>query len=219
MTMSLFALPPVASSATHPIDRAKLAESCLPMCRALARKMCPPDDSRQRREHRVEDIAAEAMLYLWEVATTFDPTGPAKFSTVAYAYISKRLRHIIDEQRLASQHATGADMGLIVQRPADGPESDDDHEADDEDSDGAVSLTDDHRDLMQRLPAHARRCVMLVLSGFTPEQAATQLGMATKDVKLVIRNAAKVLSVEQKKMGRPNLFAPADALHEIGGEA
>ena len=216
MTTSLFAPPSVAaSSATLPIDRDALAVSCLPMCRALARQMCPPDDSRQRREHRIDDIASEAALACWEVALTFDPAGPAKFSTVAYSYISKRLRNIIDEQRLAAQHATGADMGLIVQGVGD--DADDDHDDDD-----AVSLTDDERDLMQRLPIHARRVVALVaFGGFTPEQAATQLGLPVKDVKLVIRNAAKVLAVERKKMDRPNLFddaCEADA-GEIGGEA
>ena len=200
MLATLFTPPPSVAPPQTPDGLERAILSCRNMCRSLARKMCPPDDNRVRREQRIEDIEGEAYLALVEAAREFDPRYPAKFSTVAHSYVSKRLKRVIDEQRLAAQHATGVELDWMP--VAEGEQST---------AEVGQVMDDYDRELLGRLPLAMREPVRLViLSGFTPEQVATQLGLEVKDVKLAIRNAVKILNVEREKLDRPDLFDDLD---------
>ncbi len=181
-------------------DRWQMVVAFEAMARSIARRLCPPDASRLRREQRIEDIYGEAMLAATECARGFDPDGRAKFSTVAYAYVTQRVRRVIDEQRLASLHATGIDFARFSRTPGDDEPADDAAPCE-------CHMSEADRELLGRLPGQMRACVALVIAGgFTPDQVATQLGMETKNVKLLLRNAGRILATERKKLEAPNLF-------------
>lgn len=62
--------------------------------------------------------------------------------------------------------------------------------------------------ILSKLPAAIRDVVRLcVFECFTPDQIAARLNMATKDVKLAIRNAGKTIEKFMRFDDAPHLFA------------
>jgi len=175
--------------------RDALVEGCVNLCKKVARtfaRTIPGAD--------VEDLEGEAALACVEAARFWQPEGSAKFSTFAQSYMEKRLKGLAADQRQSAALVRPEDWDPIARDADEAPEEEN------------AGPTDDDRELLAKLDEPARTAVRLVVFERTaPDRAAEQLGMPVKDLKLVLRNAAKVLEKEKEKMGRPSLFPKPEA--------
>lgn len=184
-------------------QRATLVESCLNLCRKLARKAKPEVPGAD-----LEDLEGEAFLACTEAAATFAPSlsagwecdlsaAAAKFSTFAHPFIVKRLKGLAAAQRQRSLDASGLNWEIV-------PESEG------EESAKPVEPTPDQLRLLDSLAEPSREAVRLVaFERISPDRAAVQLGLSVKDLKLILRNAAKAMASRVEWFGRPSLFAEA----------
>lgn len=176
-------------------ERGHLVESCLNLCRKVARQAAarsPGED--------IDDLEGEAMLACVEAAKRWHPPAPgqpaAKFSTFAQAYMQKRLKGLVADRRQELAALRGANWDLIADRGEDFA-----------DDSATYAPNENERELLSKLTEPAREAVRLVVfEGLPPDRVADQLGMSVKDVKLILRNASKALTKAKLKLAEPALF-------------
>lgn len=185
---------PEGGNNLSPAVREAMVEGCINLCKKLARRIAKTIPGAD-----VDDLEGEAMLACAEASIQWIPDssyGNSKFSTFAHSYIEKRLRGLATDQREQTQCVHLESWESVSGR-----------EEEDGDTDNEVSLTGDDRELLVKIPEPARTAVRLVVfDRRTPDQVAAELGMDVKDVKLILRNAAKTLAQQKEIMGRPSLF-------------
>lgn len=177
-----------------PAVRQGLVEGCLNLCRKLARQ-----SAGYVTVSDVEDLEGEAFLACTVAATYWRPEGDAKFSTFAQSYIRERLKGLASDQQRRAIHTHSADFDLMADERDDG----------DEDGESTADVpTPADEELIIKLPEQSREVVRLaVFDRLPPERIADRLGYEVKDVKLVMRNAAKELVKQKLRLSRPGLFA------------
>lgn len=187
-------------------ERGELVLSCESLCRKLAQKAVPYDDNTSRRSQKIEDMTSEAFLACVEAAKYFEPPSPgnpskaAKFSTVATNYITKKLKRIQEDERKAAQCGTGANWDLVPE------ENDEEDYKLVVDEPGSNDLK-----ILGSLAEPARSVVrLMVFEKVPPDRVATQLGMETKDVKLIVRNSIRALAKAKAALGEPDLLSIFD---------
>ncbi len=176
-------------------ERGQLVESCLNLCRKVARQAAarsPGED--------IDDLEGEAMLACVEAAKRWHPPEDgkpgAKFSTFAQAYMQKRLNGLVADRRQELAAMRGANWDLIADRGEDFA-----------DDSVAYAPNENERELLSKITEPAREAVRLVVfEGLPPDRVADQLGMSVKDVKLILRNAGKALTKAKLKLAEPALF-------------
>ena len=147
-----------------------------------------------------DDAAQDCRMYLWKVAGTFRPDGPAKWSTFAYTavgHVVKRIKDDVTESTLRGQiDEINFDMGYLTDpRPSD--ESGESDESDGIDLDtverylGAV-----HRAMFAPIlevltPSQQRLVELVVFRRLSLPQVADQLG---QKLNIVEKNFRGVLS-------------------------
>lgn len=147
-----------------------------------------------------DDAAQDCRMYLWKVAGTFRPDGPAKWSTFAYTavgHVVKRIKDDVTESTLRGQiDEINFDMGHLTDpRPSD--ESGESDESDGIDLDtverylGAV-----HRAMFAPIlevltPSQQRLVELVVFRRLSLPQVADQLG---QKLNIVEKNFRGVLS-------------------------
>jgi RNA polymerase sigma factor (sigma-70 family) len=158
-------------------ERQKLVVAVIPWCRKLAREHA---DHIRRTGRRVEteDLEAEAFVAASEAAQYFDPRRGCQFTTFVKPWVQT---HLIAKTDLRYQ-VEAAGMEYPDRQPdrADGPEEIE-----------PAGPTAAELRILGNLPEPTRTVVRLsVFDRLSPGRIADQLGMALKDVRLHLRNAA-----------------------------
>lgn len=178
--------------------RNALVESCMNLCRKLARQAVADVVNAD-----IADLEGEAFLACCQAAKAYRPDGvgvefcaesAAKFATFAHPYITKRLRGLSQDQRRLAAMARPEKWEIVPESEA-------------VDSEEPIEPDDEARELLAKIPEPSRTAARLVVfERRSPDQVAEQLGIPVKDVKLVLRNAAKELQREKRRLAHPGLF-------------
>jgi RNA polymerase sigma factor (sigma-70 family) len=184
------ATPPPLNSLTEG-ERMALVESCKRTCAHEARRA-----ARNSPGHEFEDLEQEALLACVEASRRWSPDAGTKFNTYATACIRRYLQSVTARHRGDGiVHLESWDA--VVQPDGTGDEPDGEPDP----------LTARQEDALARLGEPARTILkMVVVDGLTPDQVATQLDRPVKDIKLIMRNAAKALPKEIVRASTPSLF-------------
>lgn len=188
--------PPRENSLTT-AERNALVLSCERLCGSIARRLAAGVAGAD-----AEDLEQEALLACVAAARRWHPGYGTKFSTYATPCITQHLAAIVT--RIRCESTTHVEDGDSIPdtreaaevEPADRP---------------AVALTEEQEEALFRLPEDQHTAVCMVLHGASPDQIADRLGKSVKDVKLLLRNAARDLRRSLAWLSRPDLFGGGDA--------
>jgi RNA polymerase sigma factor (sigma-70 family) len=159
----------------------------------------------------LDDIAQEALLAVVLAADNFDPAGPAKFSTVAFAWVQKILKQKCREAWGEARALHGSEALDCLSKP----------EANEEDNQGDVQslVADGAGDKLARINHGIERehIYLCAIEGLTPDQIADRLVIRRRDepdellrkrrvayargVRCDIRRAVKVLTKAENTEG------------------
>lgn len=165
---------PVAMRRLTAVDHQRI-ESCVKMARSRVNRFCERAGERHRPE--MQDLANHGLLV---AAVKFDESRHAKYSTLAYAVITRMLRSYLCKQRVrrrrVRQFAAGGEF-LIADR---------EHS----DAGNHVSV----EGMLSVLPDDSRAVARaLLVSGLSPYEAAFTLGLPVHRVKKMAEDAKSVL--------------------------
>jgi RNA polymerase sigma factor (sigma-70 family) len=172
-------------------ERNALVLSCERLCASLARQACvgvPGIDA--------DDLTQEALLVCTEASVKWSPRLSVKFSSYATTGIKRHLGKLVSAHRSRGTVQVESWDDVPTARPGD-----------DDEPANAEEFTAEQAEAVARLIEPMRTVVRLVLEdGLPPDRIAAQLGSTTKDVKLMLRNAAAQLRRDLASMSRPALF-------------
>lgn len=189
-------------------------------CRAEARNFARSIG----KENEADDFESVAFLACVNAARFFDQAANANtaFETYATSWIRRSLTReaanldaavSMDCWETVADHRAEADTEA-ADEPAGGDVGQDDdgsgyvNEGHGERESGDRKPNGEQLVILSKLPAAIRDVVRLcVFECFTPDQIAARLNMATKDVKLAIRNAGKTIEKFMRFDDAPHLFA------------
>lgn len=174
-----------------PEERNALVVSVERLCRGLARKAIGGVHGLD-----ADDLTQEALVAATEAAALWKPERGVLFSTYATTAITRHLNKLVTGHRCRAEVQTDDWVGFAS--PA---------EPEEESGVVAEELTPQQAAAVARLPERSRQAVLLVIrDGLSPDQVGEQLGASTKDVKLMLRNAADQLRKDLAFIARPALF-------------
>lgn len=172
-------------------ERNALVLRCERLCASLARGALggvPGLDA--------DDLTQEALLVFTEAAAKWSPRLGVKFSS----YVTTGVRRHLD--KLVITHRSRGEVSPESWDTVPGRE-----EVGDEEQAAAEGYTATQAEAVARLTEPMRTAVRLVLDErLSPDRIAVQLNLSTKDVKLLLRNAAHQLRRDLASLGRPGLF-------------
>lgn len=184
-------LPPRENALTAG-ERNALVLSCEPLCRWVVRKLTAGVAGADQ-----DDLEQEALVACCEAAKRWRPDAGTKFSTYAIACVERHVAGVV--ARIRCESTTHVEDGDSI------PDTREATEVELADR-PAVVLTEEQEEALFRLPEDQHTAVCMVLHGASPDQIADRLGRSVKDVKLIIRNAARDLRRSLAWLSRPDLF-------------
>lgn len=168
-------------------ERNALVLSCEKLCRSLSRSAAVPGMD-------AEDMEQEALVVCVEAARRWGPRLGVKFSTYVTTAIRRHLANLVSAHKSA---------GTVHLESWDAVEAPGEREGDGDD----FEFTAEQEYALSRLSAEARAVVrMTVAERLPPDRVAARIGKETKDVKLILRNAAKALRKDLADLDKPALF-------------
>jgi DNA-directed RNA polymerase specialized sigma24 family protein len=177
-------------------ERQRLVEDVIPMCRKFARDKMSKIEEFLGGRLTIEDLEAECYLAATHAAEKFDKSRGNEFSTACYSFLNKHITAFLQNywhEKPAGQYDETRGGEVLEEGDAEPCLV----EPDDAEALLLANLTGDAREVVR----------LMVFDELTPEQVATQMGKAVKDVRLIARNSAKHLQGVKTRQRGPNLFA------------
>lgn len=192
MTAALFETRSPKANKLSPSECNALVLSCEGLCKNLAREAA----EFAGLLHHLDDLQHDAALACVEASRRYQPGQGTKFSTYATPCIKRHLLRCVEQLRPDATAVRFESWDVVP-----------DEGSDAEEPAATLVLDPDQRAALDRIRPGDREAVRLVFcEGLSPDRAAEQIGVGVKDVKLMLRNAARSLGREKQWLAKPGLF-------------